>query len=123
MQRSSNASFVRGADVKVVGSSSRSIVSGKTDPRGLFLADGVAGTSTVIARLGEREYAFFRGKQALGPRPDQKPGGPGGAQQLDAQSYFENVGNQNLRLQNERANWLQEEIQRDRRGVQVKQVK
>ncbi|MBK7875258.1 MAG: hypothetical protein IPJ77_05840 [Planctomycetes bacterium] len=122
VQRHSDARFVRGADVKVVGSSSRSIVAGKTDPRGSFQADGVAGTSTVIARLGEREYAFFRGQNALGPR-DDKPRAPSSGQQLDAQSYFKNVGDQNVFSQNERANRLQEEIQRDRKGVQVRQVK
>ncbi|MFO1008970.1 MAG: MG2 domain-containing protein [Planctomycetota bacterium] len=122
LQRLSDASFVRGADVKVVGSSSRSIVAGKTDPRGLFQADGVAGTSTVIARLGEREYAFFRGRRALGAQ-DAKPQQTTGGQQLDAQSYFKNVLDQNESSQNARANRLQEEIGRERNGVQVKQVK
>ncbi|MBI5364357.1 MAG: hypothetical protein HZA53_14350, partial [Planctomycetes bacterium] len=122
VSRRSDAKYVRGADVKVVGSASRAIVAGKTDPRGLFLADGVAGTSTVIARLGEREYAFFRGQRVLGPK-DDKPKGQTAGQQLDAQSYFKNVIEQNSVSQNERANKLLEEIQRDRKGVQVRQVK
>ena len=55
---------VFGASVRVVGSSSTGISSGKTDPRGLFVADEVAGQTTVIARQGE-SYAFHRGTATL----------------------------------------------------------
>jgi hypothetical protein len=124
--RQGEGGYVRGADVKVVGSASQRIVSGKTDPRGLFVAEGVAGTSTVIARLGEREYAFFRGQLALGLAPQAGGVGGGGGpglQQLDDQAYFKNVLEQNRASQVERENKLKDEIQRERKGVQVKQVK
>ncbi|MBL8863796.1 MAG: hypothetical protein JNK02_17535 [Planctomycetes bacterium] len=115
------AGYVRGAEVRVVGSASQRIVSGKTDPRGLFVAEGIAGTSTVIARLGEREYAFFRGERALQPKP--KGGPQPQREQLDQQGYFRNVLEFNATQQQARGTWVQQEIERDRSGVQVKQVK
>ncbi|RPI77141.1 MAG: tetratricopeptide repeat protein, partial [Planctomycetaceae bacterium] len=52
--------------VKVIGSRNEQFVSGETDLRGLFVADGILGTSTVIAKTDSNRYAFFRGKQSLG---------------------------------------------------------
>ena len=52
-------------DVRVIGSSNEEFVSGETDLRGLFIADDVRGTSTVIARLDENRFAFYRGRQPL----------------------------------------------------------
>ncbi|MCY2965728.1 MAG: tetratricopeptide repeat protein, partial [Planctomycetota bacterium] len=52
--------------VKVIGSRNEKFISGETDLRGLFVADGILGTSTVIAKIDSNRYAFFRGKQPLG---------------------------------------------------------
>ena len=52
--------------VKVIGSRNRDFVSGSTDLRGLFVADGINGSLTVIARAGEDQYAFYRAP-ARGP--------------------------------------------------------
>lgn len=55
--------------VKVIGSGNSEFVSGDTDLRGIFIADAIAGTSTVIAKADENRYAFFRGKTVLGSPP------------------------------------------------------
>ena len=56
--------------VKAVGSADGSFQSGETDLRGVFVADGVRGEVTVIARDAESRYAFFRGDDWLGAPPD-----------------------------------------------------
>jgi alpha-2-macroglobulin len=65
---------VEDAHVKVIGSSGGTIVSGDTDLRGVFAADGVSGIPTVIARRGEH-YAFWRGPD-VAPPPPYLPGMP-----------------------------------------------
>ena len=47
--------------VKAVGSATGRFISGETDLRGIFIADGLRGTATVIARDAENRYAFYRG--------------------------------------------------------------
>ena len=47
--------------VKAVGSATGRFISGETDLRGIFIADGLRGTATVIARDDENRYAFHRG--------------------------------------------------------------
>jgi uncharacterized protein YfaS (alpha-2-macroglobulin family)/tetratricopeptide (TPR) repeat protein/type II secretory pathway component GspD/PulD (secretin) len=54
------------AQVKVIGSGNNDFISGETDLRGVFVADGIRGTSTVIAQTGSSRYAFFRGRTNLG---------------------------------------------------------
>ncbi len=65
---------VRGACVadvhaKVIGSRNEDFVSGQTDLRGIFVAQGILGKSTVIAQLDSGRYAFYRGQTDLGPQP------------------------------------------------------
>jgi len=59
---------VRPADVhvKVVGSQNAVFESGDTDLRGIFVADGIQGTVTAIARDADARYAFYRGEAWLG---------------------------------------------------------
>jgi alpha-2-macroglobulin len=57
--------------VKVIGSKNSDFVSGETDLRGLFKADAIRGTTTVIARADTSRYAFFRGTTTLGSPPGQ----------------------------------------------------
>ena len=121
--------YVKGVDVKVIGSEDARFLSGKTDPRGLFVADAVTGTSTVIARLGDDRYAFYRGTRALGAAApahraqslqfDLDPA----QQQLDARGYFQNVLDMNREQQEVRLENFQDNVGRSRKGVQVKQVR
>ena len=70
--------YAHAVHVKVIGSSNPQFESGQTDLRGLFVADGINGTSTVIAKTGSNRYAFHRGKVALGapPAPSATSGAP-----------------------------------------------
>ncbi len=62
--------FVADVHVKVIGSGNQDFFSGETDLRGIFVADDIRGTSTVIALAGDDQYAFYRGELALGPVPN-----------------------------------------------------
>ena len=61
--------YVSDVHVKAIGSRNDDFVSGQTDLRGVFVGDNLSGTSTVIAQAEGGRYAFFRGKQELGPMP------------------------------------------------------
>lgn len=61
--------YLSDVHVKVIGSRNSDFNSGETDLRGVFVAQSIQGTSTVIASAGDR-YAFFRGQLELGPRPE-----------------------------------------------------
>jgi alpha-2-macroglobulin len=61
--------YVNNVQVKVIGSDNNDFVAGDTDLRGIFVADGIRGRSTVIARVEPSRYAFFRGTTDLGPVP------------------------------------------------------
>ena len=50
--------------VKVIGMGNEDFVSGQTDLRGVFVADGIRGAATVIAQAGTARYAFYRSKGA-----------------------------------------------------------
>jgi alpha-2-macroglobulin len=120
--------FVRDVDVRVVGSNGGDFVTGRTDPRGLFVAEGVYGTATVIARRGDQHYAFFRGTPIGPPAPASPPslGGSSGeapAQQLEAGDYLGNVFRFNAENQDSRAQRFDKEVQRERKGVSVGQTR
>ncbi len=59
--------YLRDVHVKTIGTRNDDFVSGETDLRGVFVADGIQGTSTVIAQVETSHYAFFRGKTELVP--------------------------------------------------------
>lgn len=116
--------FVRDADVRIIGSLNEDFVLGRTDPRGLFLADGVQGNPTVIARKGEGWYAFYRGPRALGTERNKSQ------QKLrqetegnEGPDYLKNIRSMNQDAQYRRSQNLQEEMQRERKGVRIDQVK
>lgn len=58
--------YLRNVLVKVIGSANDDFNTGETDLRGIFVADSIRGTSTIIARADEDRYAFYRGTQSLG---------------------------------------------------------
>jgi hypothetical protein len=139
VQRQDGEAYVRGAEVKVVGSASGEFVSGASDPRGLFVADGVAGLATVIAREGKDHYAFYRGSEHLGAAPPPTtevllpPGAAAAdsvqlnAQQLKAQQqsvdWFSNVMGCNDKNVFSRDGCYKVELQKERKGVQAAQAK
>lgn len=59
-------SRVPGVELKVIGSENGEFVGGQTDARGVFLAEGLKGHATVVARQGGNRYALYRGIAGLG---------------------------------------------------------
>lgn len=57
--------YLHDVHVKVIGSGNEDFVSGQTDLRGVFVADGIRGGATVIAQAGPSRYAFYRAKEAV----------------------------------------------------------
>ena len=55
----------RDVHVKVIGSRNADFVSGKTDFRGIFVAEGVLGSATVIAMVEPSRYALHRGAEPV----------------------------------------------------------
>ena len=53
--------FVPKVQVKVIGSEHASVRFGETDLRGVFIAEGLRGLVTAVARKGTSQYAFYRG--------------------------------------------------------------
>lgn len=117
--------------VKVIGSANREFVSGETDLRGIFVADGIRGTSTVIARADKNRYAFYRGKTALGsaPRPttrtgspqapNTKPGGKGG---YGKGELLKNLQKQNTIFNREQRGNYRMQLDNKAKGVQIKKA-
>ncbi len=62
-----NDQYVHGAEVKVIGAGNSTVVSGQTDRRGLFVAEQVAGSPTVIAHAGSGNFAYQRGSSSMLP--------------------------------------------------------
>jgi len=101
--------------VKVIGTRNDDFVSGETDLRGIFIADGIRGRSMVIAQAEGGRYAFFRGQTELGPPPE--PQSQAGAQQAPEaaapaptgkDALLENVKGFNTDIQMEQQKQLQE---------------
>ncbi len=108
--------------VKAIGSAEQRFHSGETDLRGVFVADGLRGRVTVIARQGTSRYAFYRGKKVIG-KPDQQ------AQTTQRQQraktpprqvdYQSNLRKRNKALQ-QRGQQMWEQLQRSgQQGVEV----
>ena len=112
--------YQRDVDVRVVGAASGSFVKGDTDPRGLFLADGIVGAATVVARLGDH-YAFHRGAASGGQvfPVEQLPQ----SDAFDKRAYFSNVLMLNDQQVEARQENLQQEIRQNRKGVQVDKIR
>ncbi len=105
--------YLRDVHVKVIGSSNRDFVSGETDLRGVFVADGIRGTSTVIAQIEPSRYAFFRGQTSLAvppPQPAQQAKQPAGAPTKGAaslkQQLLQGLERQNVDFQREQVDQL-----------------
>ena len=56
--------------VKVIGSNNPTFFSGQTDLRGVFVAEGVNGQVTAVARKDAGQYAFYRGTSHVGAAPE-----------------------------------------------------
>ncbi|MGE3172842.1 MAG: MG2 domain-containing protein [Planctomycetota bacterium] len=130
--------FLAGAHVKVLGSGGGELLSGDTDLRGVFTADGLVGMATVIVQK-DRQFAFFRGASPHQPArfrpapvraadPATEPGQTPELQQLRKnargfealeQNYLQNTFNRSKQVQ-----WLQDEVlNKQQTGVEVYRAK
>lgn len=140
--------YVNEVHVKVIGSRNPDFVSGSTDLRGVFVADGIKGTSTVIAQVDPSRYAFFRGQTNLVPQeaprpepaaapaqqpadqpgkepasaPSAKAGGkPSLGKSLD-QQLLEGLQETNTKLQGEQVEQLKLMYKREQKGVEAQKA-
>ncbi|MGE0143843.1 MAG: tetratricopeptide repeat protein [Planctomycetota bacterium] len=123
--------FVAGAQVRVVGSGDGTIKSGATDPRGIFIADGLVGRAAVIVEH-EGSFAFFRGSsihqpeqfRPAPPPPASKPKGSNvdrKGRQFDGWEFNlqQNGANRARQVQ-----WLEQNVlNQQQRGVEVRRAK
>ena len=58
--------------VKVIGTDTAAFLSGQTDLRGVFVAEGVRGKVAAVARRNGTEYAFYRGTAYVGQPPTRR---------------------------------------------------
>ncbi|MDV6029297.1 MAG: tetratricopeptide repeat protein [Phycisphaera sp. RhM] len=134
--------FVGDVHVKVIGSANDQFVSGQTDLRGLFVADGIEGTSTVIAVGQNDQYAFHRGsvflqqprREELNRQPaqandpfgapaDAQPQQPAAGQNVKGgKALLNNLFNQNDVFQQEQKMNIEGLMNNRREGVQSKEA-
>jgi hypothetical protein len=117
--------YREGVYVKAIGSAEKVFRSGKTDLRGIFIADHIRGKSTVIARDGKDKYAFYRGKEWLGQRDETRQlGEPHLVPQAEKQKadYRANIESMNKAVQSK--NFIQfDQMRRGvRKGVKIQEA-
>ena len=124
-----NGKYLRDVDVRVIGANDSNFISGRTDPRGLYLADGFHGAATVIARHGGRHYAFYRGTgpgsfnpAQLDLMPSDKDGKRSQGEMLDSESYLNNVRNFNGLQQESRSQNLRKKQESQSLGVELNKL-
>jgi hypothetical protein len=88
--------------VKVVGSDTPTFISGETDLRGVFVAEGVQGIVTAVARKGNALYAFYRGTAYIGHRTQTGAWlGRSARGEVQNQALQEQALDTNVRMQND----------------------
>jgi tetratricopeptide (TPR) repeat protein len=107
--------------VKAIGSAQSEFRSGETDLRGIFVADGLHGKPTVIAREAEARYAFYRGENWVGPpqgqpQPQPQPQPP----VAPYRDYESNLRQQVQQLQQSQYQQFDQMRRARATGVQVK---
>ena len=76
LKNSVDGKYLDDVHIKAIGSNNKQFRSGETDLRGVFVADGLEGTVTVIAKTNDNQYAFYRGEKYIG-NLNNDPLGPG----------------------------------------------
>jgi hypothetical protein len=123
--------YLRDVHVKAIGTRNDDFMSGETDLRGVFVADGIQGTATVIAQAETSHYAFFRGKTELVPAvlpadgkaeerpqpPAEAPGQP--APESLKQQLLKGVQTRNTLMQQQQVQQLDDLYQAPAQGVEA----
>ena len=122
-----NKGYRANVHVKAIGSSDDEFQSGDTDLRGIFVAEGLNGTATVIARQDGR-YAFYRGTATLGTPPVPNAPAQQGKevlrrQQLQQEDFLMNIDRSNFSIQKGNIdNWNTIRRGKGGKGVEVKKA-
>jgi hypothetical protein len=103
--------------VKVIGTDNPTFFSGQTDLRGVYVAEGVRGQVTAVARKGAGQYAFYRGKAVVGAAPNTPPAPAKGAKADFDESLDNNLKIQNEMNQNRQIDRLQDRYKPAPQGV------
>jgi tetratricopeptide (TPR) repeat protein len=121
--------FVPKVQVKVIGTENPTFLSGQTDLRGVYVAEGVRGQVTAVARQGTNQYAFYRGTTYVGapPAPANAPAQPpmSGKPGMAAPALEENLRIQNSANQLRQMERLQDRLKQAPAapsGVQVEKA-
>lgn len=124
-----NDGYVANVHVKVIGSRNEDFVSGETDLRGVYVADGIQGHATIIARSGDGRYAFYRGTTDLGPplapaaQAEQQAAEANAPQSDASQQLLDGLQRGNgVIIEQQRQN-LQNLYRNEERGVRAKAAK
>jgi tetratricopeptide (TPR) repeat protein len=124
--------FLPKVQVKVIGSNNARFLSGETDLRGVFVAEGVQGVVTAVARKDLTQYAFYRGKSFVGQppaptaaAPEQVPAEGKAEQAQQGQGLDKNLKDLNFMNSTRQLERLQERynLPAPSGGVQVEQAK
>ena len=117
--------------VKVIGSGNPSFFTGQTDLRGVFVAEGVNGQVTAVARSGASKYAFYRGAGPAGataninwaaPHPVVEGGKPSGMMG-QSQSLLENLQKLDTINCDAGIDRLQNRINPGRKGIKAEEAR
>ena len=123
--------YAHDVHVKAIGTANDKFTSGETDLRGIFVADAIRGTATVIARSEGDRYAFYRGKTVLGkvaraqpapqseeaaPAAEKKPAAPKGGKGALLKNLFE----QNTIFNTEQRENYRQLLQNKSQGVKAR---
>jgi len=112
--------YVPEVHVKAVGSKDSVFKSGETDLRGIYVADGVRGKATVIARQGDGRYAFYRGTTWLGaPEAQATPKRIQTTPSSGKPDYYKNIRLQNFDIQRDNIKSYEQLRRGTNKGVQV----
>lgn len=120
-----NEGYQANVHVKAIGSGDNAFKSGDTDLRGIFVAKGLNGSATVIARQKGR-YAFYRGTSHLGQcvLPNAKPEQQREqGKKLQQKDFLQNLDDSNGVIQyREIKGWDSFRRQKGGKGVEVQKA-
>lgn len=110
--------------VKAIGSNDVEFKSGDTDLRGIFVAEGLNGAATVIARQDGR-YAFYRGEGLLGQQAAPNQPAPQPVElKIQQGDYLNNLNISNGVIQSDNiGNWNSLRRGQGGKGVEIQQAK
>ncbi len=110
--------------VKVIGTNNPTFFSGETDRRGVFVAEGVRGQVTAVAKEEAGAYAFHRGTTFVGQPPNvpQAPNQEAKPGAAPAEGLEKNVQMQNNDNQMRQLKRLEERLKPQDQGVKVKEA-